>query len=228
MISGMGVLKSVKWSAITCLPSLVLLYKNEFCQSWQYISTVQVFKQPLNLCVIYLPFKFKEFGNTHAVIKLLGHKSYHTNADPPNSLCKQCQQQYSVNKKMWLRERESKSEILCEERDGERRKRNIQIDNLLDCSCFYFRFFCHCSFEDSNSNTMPSMANPYHRPMDLGSNDLAHKARKNKEDKYCGVCGDRALGYNFDAISCESCKAFFRRNAPKGLVSHGTYRMKSK
>ncbi|XP_056005523.1 nuclear hormone receptor HR96-like isoform X29 [Ostrea edulis] len=73
------------------------------------------------------------------------------------------------------------------------------------------------SFEDSNSNTMPSMANPYHRPMDLGSNDLAHKARKNKEDKYCGVCGDRALGYNFDAISCESCKAFFRRNAPKGL-----------
>lgn len=142
MISGMGVLKSVKWSPITCLPSLVLLYKNEFCQSWQYISTVQVFKQPLNLCVIYLPFKFKEFGNTHAVIKLLGHKSYHTNADPPNSLCKQCQQQYSVNKKMWLRERESKSEILCEERDGERRKRNIQIDNLLMIAvAFIFGFF---------------------------------------------------------------------------------------
>ena len=47
----------------------------------------------------------------------------------------------------------------------------------------------------------------------------AARARKNKEDKTCGVCGDRALGYNFDAISCESCKAFFRRNAPKGLVS---------
>ncbi len=45
------------------------------------------------------------------------------------------------------------------------------------------------------------------------------RTRKNKEDKTCGVCGDRALGYNFDAISCESCKAFFRRNAPKGLVS---------
>lgn len=42
--------------------------------------------------------------------------------------------------------------------------------------------------------------------------------RKNKEDKVCGVCGDRALGYNFDAISCESCKAFFRRNAFKGVV----------
>ena len=39
-----------------------------------------------------------------------------------------------------------------------------------------------------------------------------------KEEKYCGVCGDKALGYNFDAISCESCKAFFRRNANKGVV----------
>ena len=78
------------------------------------------------------------------------------------------------------------------------------------------------SFEDSNSNGYSdSMANPY-RQMDMrsdfGSSELLHKSRKNKEDKYCGVCGDRALGYNFDAISCESCKAFFRRNAPKGLV----------
>ncbi|CAH0554438.1 unnamed protein product [Brassicogethes aeneus] len=31
--------------------------------------------------------------------------------------------------------------------------------------------------------------------------------------KLCGVCGDKALGYNFNAITCESCKAFFRRNA---------------
>lgn len=36
-----------------------------------------------------------------------------------------------------------------------------------------------------------------------------------KKDKICLVCGDRALGYNFNAISCESCKAFFRRNAHK-------------
>ncbi|XP_059610726.1 nuclear hormone receptor HR96 [Phlebotomus argentipes] len=31
--------------------------------------------------------------------------------------------------------------------------------------------------------------------------------------KLCSVCGDKALGYNFNAITCESCKAFFRRNA---------------
>lgn len=32
-------------------------------------------------------------------------------------------------------------------------------------------------------------------------------------DKVCMVCSDKALGYNFNAITCESCKAFFRRNA---------------
>ncbi|XP_046401501.1 nuclear hormone receptor HR96-like isoform X2 [Ischnura elegans] len=34
-----------------------------------------------------------------------------------------------------------------------------------------------------------------------------------RANKVCGVCGDQALGYNFNAITCESCKAFFRRNA---------------
>ncbi|KAK3581053.1 hypothetical protein CHS0354_013961 [Potamilus streckersoni] len=38
-----------------------------------------------------------------------------------------------------------------------------------------------------------------------------------KKDKTCLVCGDRALGYNFNAVSCESCKAFFRRNAHKTI-----------
>ena len=40
----------------------------------------------------------------------------------------------------------------------------------------------------------------------------------NKDEKVCRVCGDKALGCNFDAISCESCKAFFRRNALKEKV----------
>jgi hypothetical protein len=39
------------------------------------------------------------------------------------------------------------------------------------------------------------------------------------DPKICGVCGDRALGYNFNAVTCESCKAFFRRNALKKKVS---------
>jgi len=34
----------------------------------------------------------------------------------------------------------------------------------------------------------------------------------------CVVCSSPAHGYNFDVISCESCKAFFRRNALKDPV----------
>lgn len=33
------------------------------------------------------------------------------------------------------------------------------------------------------------------------------------DSKICAVCGDKALGHNFNALTCESCKAFFRRNA---------------
>jgi hypothetical protein len=35
----------------------------------------------------------------------------------------------------------------------------------------------------------------------------------------CVVCGASANGYNFDAVTCESCKAFFRRNAFRSVVS---------
>ncbi|CAG9531636.1 unnamed protein product [Cercopithifilaria johnstoni] len=34
-----------------------------------------------------------------------------------------------------------------------------------------------------------------------------------RRQKTCRVCGDHATGYNFNVITCESCKAFFRRNA---------------
>ncbi|CAG2166177.1 unnamed protein product [Oppiella nova] len=36
-----------------------------------------------------------------------------------------------------------------------------------------------------------------------------------RAEKKCLICGDKAIGNNFDALSCESCKAFFRRNAIK-------------
>ena len=39
-----------------------------------------------------------------------------------------------------------------------------------------------------------------------------------EKNKVCSVCGDKALGYNFNAVTCESCKAFFRRNALKSKV----------
>ena len=39
-----------------------------------------------------------------------------------------------------------------------------------------------------------------------------------RKKKICQICGDFSLGFNFGAVSCESCKAFFRRNAAKMKV----------
>ena len=46
----------------------------------------------------------------------------------------------------------------------------------------------------------------------------AEEIELKRDGKICSVCGDQALGYNFNAITCESCKAFFRRNALKEKV----------
>jgi hypothetical protein len=42
--------------------------------------------------------------------------------------------------------------------------------------------------------------------------------RKKLEGLICNICEGPAHGYNFDAITCESCKAFFRRNALRSTV----------
>ncbi|CAF2892764.1 unnamed protein product [Rotaria sp. Silwood2] len=47
-------------------------------------------------------------------------------------------------------------------------------------------------------------------PVDISKNT---DTKKRKADLTCVICGGQAIGYNFDQISCESCKAFFRRNA---------------
>nr|AHB08894.1 constitutive androstane receptor protein variant 4 [Sus scrofa] len=35
------------------------------------------------------------------------------------------------------------------------------------------------------------------------------------EPRNCAVCGDRATGYHFHALTCEGCKGFFRRTVNK-------------
>ena len=44
---------------------------------------------------------------------------------------------------------------------------------------------------------------------------IAHSYQRKFKDGplTCAICGSPANGYNFDVISCESCKSFFRRNA---------------
>ena len=51
--------------------------------------------------------------------------------------------------------------------------------------------------------------------LQLTSPGLPSRKKRSVEDKICRVCGDKALAHNFDVITCESCKAFFRRNALK-------------
>lgn len=47
-----------------------------------------------------------------------------------------------------------------------------------------------------------------------GAGNSQEQARY-RPQKYCAVCGDKAIACNFNAVTCESCKAFFRRNAFK-------------
>ncbi|EGT40729.1 CBN-NHR-48 protein [Caenorhabditis brenneri] len=47
------------------------------------------------------------------------------------------------------------------------------------------------------------------------SSNGGDKESKRTANKVCRVCGDKAFSYNFNVITCESCKAFFRRNANK-------------
>jgi len=80
-----------------------------------------------------------------------------------------------------------------------------------------------CNSDDSSSYTDHcSPRPPVTNDTDSGAGcDLKHvklMQKHLKSDKLCAVCGDKALGCNFDAISCESCKAFFRRNAFKESV----------
>ncbi|KAK7500699.1 hypothetical protein BaRGS_00007943 [Batillaria attramentaria] len=76
----------------------------------------------------------------------------------------------------------------------------------------------HSSPSPQESTFDSSYSNPA-TPAGVSSADVSgepvRKRHRMRDEKVCGVCGDKALGYNFNAITCESCKAFFRRNALK-------------
>ncbi|XP_050926773.1 nuclear receptor subfamily 1 group I member 2 isoform X2 [Lates calcarifer] len=44
-----------------------------------------------------------------------------------------------------------------------------------------------------------------------GQNEEDEEVSENEESRACGVCGDLAKGYHFNALTCEGCKGFFRR-----------------
>uniref|UniRef100_A0A3B5BIS8 Nuclear receptor subfamily 1, group I, member 2 n=1 Tax=Stegastes partitus TaxID=144197 RepID=A0A3B5BIS8_9TELE len=46
------------------------------------------------------------------------------------------------------------------------------------------------------------------------------KVTEDDEPRACGVCGDRAKGYHFNALTCEGCKGFFRRAIQRSSQLH--------
>uniref|UniRef100_A0A3Q2VK29 Nuclear receptor subfamily 1, group H, member 5 n=1 Tax=Haplochromis burtoni TaxID=8153 RepID=A0A3Q2VK29_HAPBU len=44
--------------------------------------------------------------------------------------------------------------------------------------------------------------------------------RSRSQDELCVVCGDKASGYHYNALTCEGCKGFFRRSVTKKAVYH--------
>ncbi|XP_029455587.1 bile acid receptor isoform X2 [Rhinatrema bivittatum] len=47
---------------------------------------------------------------------------------------------------------------------------------------------------------------------------LGPSGGKVKGDDLCVVCGDKASGYHYNALTCEGCKGFFRRSITKNAV----------
>nr|ALO17612.1 ecysone receptor isoform A [Schistocerca gregaria] len=48
-------------------------------------------------------------------------------------------------------------------------------------------------------------------------------AAPRQQEELCLVCGDRASGYHYNALTCEGCKGFFRRSITKNAVYQCKY-----
>ncbi|KAA0186854.1 Nuclear hormone receptor family member nhr-48 [Fasciolopsis buskii] len=75
--------------------------------------------------------------------------------------------------------------------------------------------------QDTSSKKEVLTSKPSEEPAEIKRDKLTGKFKQSCTDpsgtteKLCKVCNDRAVNHNFGQLTCESCKAFFRRNAHK-------------
>ncbi|XP_071037103.1 ecdysone receptor isoform X2 [Parasteatoda tepidariorum] len=79
----------------------------------------------------------------------------------------------------------------------------------------------YCSSKDKDDLSPPSSV------MNGSCYDYDKKSKKGpaprQQEELCLVCGDRASGYHYNALTCEGCKGFFRRSITKNAVYQCKY-----
>jgi hypothetical protein len=71
---------------------------------------------------------------------------------------------------------------------------------------------------NNNNNTNKELFPIYDNGQEQQQQHRSDYMRKKPKGLICSICSGAAHGYNFDTITCESCKAFFRRNALRSDV----------
>lgn len=116
---------------------------------------------------------------------------------------------------VWESGGSTKVESACEERDSPNNINTSSNMSSLNDDSIGMQWSDDCCEPDSSTSLPESKV--------VKKEQKRRPKPKDGTKLICRVCNDVALGYNFDAVTCESCKAFFRRNALKKKAFNCTF-----